>query len=243
MDWFDQLSYGPQLNDVVVGFFNGCATWLYGLSLNQRLVFVVLIVVALFVVNCLFKINSRIFVTVRRWLRRKFIPKNINLHLDREQRKHIEQNERCLNDFQGILLVLLFIGLVGFIGIKFMKINTINNKPVIGGNIIHRDFVKHYDENTLTIKQIEDCLKLKHYQDQYQAQVIELQTQLKERKLHLKKVEYPTKSDIQTFNVLIGQYRTLTKNLNANNLEWDGRCADKRYYLEDYNHSQPPSEH
>ncbi len=84
MNWFERLGYGPQINEVVVNFFYECVAWIQSLSLNQRLVFAALVIAALFVVNYLFKVAFRVFVTIRRWLRRKSIPVQVDLHLDRD---------------------------------------------------------------------------------------------------------------------------------------------------------------
>jgi hypothetical protein len=238
MDWFERLSYGPQVDDLVVSFFNGWVTWVHGLSLNQRLAFAMSTIVALFVVNWLFKMIFRIFVTVRRWLRRRCIPKKINLHLDREQDQHIETDKLLLGGFRGLLVTLLFIGIVGGVGVKIMKSDSINDKPDIGTGVLHRDIVKHYDQNTLTVEQIEQCLAIRHYQDQNQSQAFDLRAQLEERKLYIQSIDHPTNSDVQAYNVLIEQYQILAEKLDAVSLEWNSICANKRYYLEDYNHSQ-----
>jgi hypothetical protein len=94
---------------------------------------------------------------------------------------------------------------------------------------LHRDIVKHYDQNTLTVEQIEKCLAIRQYQDQSQPQAFDLRARLEERRLYIQSIEHPTNSEVQAYNVLIEQYQILAEKLDAASLEWNSICANKRY--------------
>lgn len=84
--WFESLRDIKQVDTIIVDIVQMVWAWVNSLSLNQRLILAVSIVVALCIMKWLLKMLSRAFFRLRLRVRRKFIPKKVDLHLDREQR-------------------------------------------------------------------------------------------------------------------------------------------------------------
>lgn len=82
--WFEQLGSSKQIDEVAHLFMTDALIWLQSLSLNQRLVFCFSLLLTMIFLKNVFAMISRIFVKSRRWFRRKRIPKEVNLHLDRD---------------------------------------------------------------------------------------------------------------------------------------------------------------
>ncbi|MDE1315522.1 hypothetical protein MEG05_15800 [Vibrio aestuarianus] len=134
-----------------------------------------------------------------------------------------------MSDLRGVLLTFVFIGVVGVVGVRLMEVNSINDKPLLGGDQYHVDFIKHYDKNTLTIKQIEECLNIKYHLDHAKMQAVELQSQIE---------NLSAENSIQAYNEQVKQHRAQIENLNSITRHYNAQCANKRYYLDDYNYSQ-----
>lgn len=77
---FYQLGEGQQIGQWIRYIIHECFTWFHNLSSNQRLFIAVSIVCFVIVLRQTF----RLLMILRRWLRRKRIPKNVELHLDRD---------------------------------------------------------------------------------------------------------------------------------------------------------------
>lgn len=133
-----------------------------------------------------------------------------------------------MSDLRGVLVTLVFIGAVGVVGVRLMEVNSINDKPLLGGDQYHVEFIKHYDKNTLTIKQIEECLNIKHHLDHSKMKAVELQSQ----------IEHLSAENSIPYNEQVKQHRTQIENLNSITRHYNAQCANKRYYLDDYNYSQ-----
>lgn len=84
--WFESLRDIKQVDTIIVDIVQMLWVWVNSLSLNQRLILAVSIVVALCIMKWLLKMLRRAFSKLRLRVRRKFIPKKVDLHLDREQR-------------------------------------------------------------------------------------------------------------------------------------------------------------
>jgi hypothetical protein len=79
-EWFESLRDGPQIDDKIVAHTNSLSEWFAELSLNQKIVVGLSTLILLAILWMIFAMLRRL----RRWYRRKRIPKNINLHLDRD---------------------------------------------------------------------------------------------------------------------------------------------------------------
>lgn len=82
--WFSSLREGDQLDDQVINSLGSLLEWFLNLSQNQQYVVLAFVAVTIFVLLCVSKACYNIFFRVRRWYRRKRIPKNIDLHIDRD---------------------------------------------------------------------------------------------------------------------------------------------------------------
>ncbi|WP_025624839.1 hypothetical protein [Vibrio parahaemolyticus] len=138
-----------------------------------------------------------------------------------------------MSGLRTVSTTFLVFGVVGVAGVKLMKIESIDDKPVLGEGKYHSDAFKHYDKNTLTIPQIEECLNIKNHLDNSKAYAVKLETQLE----GIKSAGYPNKTNVKTYNDALNHYRTHIIELNSINRRWNNLCANKRYYLDDYNRS------
>ena len=84
-DWFNSLSEQPQIDERILNSFSNFISWLAQLSLNQKLVLLAALIIWLFIVYLVFKLLFLLVLKVQKWSRRKRIPNNKNLHLDRDQ--------------------------------------------------------------------------------------------------------------------------------------------------------------
>ncbi|AXT74237.1 hypothetical protein DBX26_25025 (plasmid) [Vibrio sp. dhg] len=86
IDWFEHLGSTEQLDEMLIRVMNNVVTWIHELSLNQRVVVAVSAFAFIIILKYMSRYGLRVFISLRRWLRRKCIPKKVNLHLDREQK-------------------------------------------------------------------------------------------------------------------------------------------------------------
>lgn len=84
--WFESLKDIKQIDMIIIDTAQVLWVWVNGLSLNQRLILAASIVLTLYIMKWLLKMLRRAFFRLRLRVRRKFIPKKVDLHLDREQR-------------------------------------------------------------------------------------------------------------------------------------------------------------
>ncbi len=87
ISWFERLASSKQIDEILILGLNDVSLWIQNLSTNQRVVVAVSAFVFIIILKYMSRYGLRIFISLRRWLRRKCIPKKVNLHLDREQKK------------------------------------------------------------------------------------------------------------------------------------------------------------
>jgi hypothetical protein len=85
IDWFDSLGDIEQIDQYLIQLLETSHTWFAGLSSNQQLLTILLTLVFLSLLRLSIIFVYRKFISIRRWYRRKRIPKNINLHLDKDR--------------------------------------------------------------------------------------------------------------------------------------------------------------
>jgi len=86
--WFDGLSEQPQIDEQVINSFNTLVSWLNQINLNQKLVLFGMLILLLIIISLIIIILRSIYLKIRRWYRKKRIPNNIDLYLDRDNLKY-----------------------------------------------------------------------------------------------------------------------------------------------------------
>lgn len=83
--WFESLASSKQVDEILYTAMNDVYTWAQNLSLNQRLVLAVSTFLLIIILKITFRFIYMSFIKIRRWFRRKLIPRKVDLHLDRER--------------------------------------------------------------------------------------------------------------------------------------------------------------
>jgi len=102
IDWFNSLSETAQINEIVVGPVESFLEWIRSLSINQQLVLLAITATLMVLIYFLLKLCKIFLFGVRRWFRRKRIPRDINLHLDayRDDLKYGENSRRNMEEMR-----------------------------------------------------------------------------------------------------------------------------------------------
>ena len=82
--WFNGLNESAQIDAIIVNSIDSLLTWLRDLGLNQQLVVLAIAVVLIMLISFLLWVINKSIFRIKKWYRRKRIPKDINLHLDAE---------------------------------------------------------------------------------------------------------------------------------------------------------------
>ena len=85
IDWFEGLRDQPQIDEQVIDSLATAYAWFLQLSLNQKLVVAGIALASLMLISVVLLGLKKFAQYLRKWIRRKRIPKNINLHLDRDK--------------------------------------------------------------------------------------------------------------------------------------------------------------
>lgn len=85
ISWFERLASRKQIDEILILGLNDVSLWIQNLSTNQRVVLTASVFVLVIILKAMFGFMYRTFFKVRRWFRRKLIPRKVCLHLDRER--------------------------------------------------------------------------------------------------------------------------------------------------------------